>query len=94
MDFGEFGLVKILLVVWGVITAVLIYFLARRQMLELREEDQLFLDDAEAHLAREQREIIEKINKLSKPITILGVISGVLLLAIAGVWVYEGLKSF
>jgi Tfp pilus assembly protein PilN len=84
----------VLLIIWGGITLILIALLVYRSMLTSREEDQLFLDKAEEHMAREQRELLERILKLSKPIMVLGVLSGVLLLTIAGWWVYEGLKSF
>ncbi len=76
------------------ITAGLIVLLIYRGVLESREQDQLFLDKAEEHMARAQREIVGKVLRLSKPITVLGVASGALLLAIAGVWIWEGLKSF
>jgi len=88
------GLLTYLLVVWGAVTAVLVFMLIYRSLLENKEEDQLFLDAAEEHLAREQREIIAKLTKLERPITWLGVLSGALLLVIAGVWVWQGLQSF
>ncbi|HEV8384283.1 MAG TPA: hypothetical protein VGQ11_05375 [Candidatus Acidoferrales bacterium] len=84
----------ILFVLWSAVTTVLIIMLIYRSVLSLKEEDQIFLDKAGEHMAQEQRELVARLIRLSKPITVLGVASGVLLLAIAGVWVYEGLKTF
>jgi len=88
------GPMMYLLIVWGVVTAVFIVLIAWRGVLASHEDDQIFLDKAEDHMAREQRELVAKINKLSKPIMTSGITSGVLLLVIAGLFVYHGLKNF
>jgi hypothetical protein len=88
------GLIIYLLIVWGVVFAVFLALLLRRSLLESREDDQLFIDSGEEHLAREQRELITRIRALSKPIMTSGIAAGVLLLVIAGLWLYEGLKNF
>ena len=82
-----------LLVAWGVVTAVFLVLLLRRSLLASHEDDQIFLDAAEEHMAQEQRELVAKINALSRPIMGTGILAGVLLLLIAGMWLKEGLKG-
>jgi len=83
-----------LLIAWGLVTAVFLFLVLRRSLLASHEDDQIFLDAAEDHMAREQRELVAKINALSRPIMGTGILAGVLLLAIAGLWLYQGLKNF
>ena len=83
-----------LLIAWGVVTAIFLVLIAWRSVLSSHEDDQIFIDAAEEHMAREQRELIKKINMLSRPILTSGITSGVLLLVIAGIFVYHGLKNF
>jgi hypothetical protein len=79
-----------LLLVWGLVTAVLVALLAYRGLLQAREDDQIFINKAEDHIAAEQRDIIAKVTRLGRPIMTLSVASGVLLLVCAGVWVWGG----
>ncbi|HTR48490.1 MAG TPA: hypothetical protein VMM16_14005 [Verrucomicrobiae bacterium] len=88
------GTIEILLIVWGVVTAVLICTMIYRSTLETREEDQIFLDPAGESMAREQRAIVARIEKLGRPITALAVLSGLILATIVGIWLYQGYRSF
>jgi hypothetical protein len=88
------GPIFYLLIVWGVIAAVWLGLLLWRSLLASHEDDQIFLGNTQEHLAREQRELVSKINTLSMPIMTSGIATGVLLLVIAGMWLYEGLKHF
>ena len=87
------GPILYLLIAWGILTAIFIVLLIWRSVLASHEDDQIFLDAAEEHMAREQRELVAKITSLGKPIATTGIASGVLFLLIAGIWVYNGLKQ-
>lgn len=88
------GPLMYVLVVWGVVTAIFLALIAWRSVLSSHEDDQIFIDAATEHMAKEQRELISKIESLSKPVLMSGVTSGVLLLVIAAIFVYQGLKHF
>jgi len=88
------GTTLYLTVVWGVVTAIFLVLVAWRSVLSSHEDDQIFIDAAQEHMAREQRELVAKIESLSKPLMASGITSGVLLLLIAGIFVYHGLKNF
>ena len=88
------GPLMYLLIVWGVVTAIFLLLIAWRSVLSSHEDDQIFITPAEDHMAREQRELIKKIESLGKPLMMSGITSGVLLLVIAGIFVYHGMKNF
>lgn len=88
------GPVLYLLIAWGIATAIFVVLFIWRSVLSSHEDDQIFLDAAEEHMAREQRELVAKISSLSRPLLITGVLSGTLLLLAGGLWIYEGLKNF
>ena len=88
------GPIFYLLIAWGIVTAIFLVLLIWRSLLESHEDDQLFIDAAEEHMAKEQRDLVAKINTLSRPIMASGVAAGALLLAIAGLWLYTGLRNF
>jgi hypothetical protein len=79
---------------WGVITLFLIGAIVYRGVLSNREDDQIFLDDAEQHYYREQQSLIARISQLNGPIIALSLVSGLLFLMTVGVWVYQGYSSF
>jgi hypothetical protein len=82
-----------LLIAWAGITAVLIILLIYRSTLTIHEDDQLFLTESESHMEREQRELLVKINKLQPVVRVFGVASGLLIVVIAGLWVWQGINQ-
>ena len=85
---------NMLMICWIVITIVLVALVVYRGTLSSREDDQIFIDEAEKHHYDEQIAIIAQMSRLTKPIIALSVLSGILLLASAGVWIYSGFMSF
>jgi hypothetical protein len=78
-----------LLILWAGLTAVLIVLLIYRSTLSMHEDDQLFLDSAEAHMAREQEELIGRMNRITPWLRVCGAGSAALLVIIAGMMLYE-----
>jgi hypothetical protein len=82
-----------MIIAWGIFTTAFILLFIWRSVLSSHEDDQIFLDAAEEHMAREQRELVAKINSLSRPLLGTGILAGVLLLVIAGMLLTPGLKG-
>jgi hypothetical protein len=81
------------LIVWGVLTGILIVLLIYRSTLTMHEDDQLFLDESESHMEKEQIELMKKVDKITPIVKWLGAASGVMILVIAGVAVYQALQT-
>lgn len=79
-----------LIVVWGTLTAVLVLLLIYRSTLTIKEDDQLFLDEAESHMQAEQTELLARMNRIQPAVRLLGACSGLLILLIGGLWLYQG----
>jgi hypothetical protein len=87
------SLTTLLLIVWGIVTAVFVVLLIYRSTLSMQEDDQLFLDESESHMQKEQAVVLQRLEKLQLPLRVLGAASGVLILVIAGVLLWHGLNS-
>jgi hypothetical protein len=87
------GTMLYMIIAWGIATAVFIVLFIWRSVLASHEDDQIFLDAAEEHMAKEQRELVAKINSLQRPLMGSGIVAGVLLLVIAGMLLSPGLKG-
>jgi len=82
-----------LLIVWGALTAVLVVLLIYRSTLTMHEDDQLFLDESESHMEKEQAELMQRVDKINPFVRWLGAASGLLILVIAGLAIYQGLNQ-
>ena len=85
----DLSLLRIVTLVWGAATAGFVILMILRALATMKEDDQLFLDPAEAHLEREQRELALQREHLTPYAKGLGVASAVLLMAVGVVWFYE-----
>jgi hypothetical protein len=86
-------LLEVLLIIWGVLTAILIVLLIYRSTLTMHEDDQLFLDQSASHMQQEQTALLQRINRLQTPVRALSAVSGLLLIIMVAMWVYRGLNS-
>lgn len=97
MDTGNMSMgigFYILLIACAVALAVWLVLVIYRAALESREDDQIFLDKAEESMARAQRELVAKINRVNPIIRTTMIVWIILAVASAGVFVWQGLKSF
>jgi hypothetical protein len=88
------GSLSYLLLSWGVVTAVLVGLLIYGNALSTREDDELYLNRAEqTMMASEQQLLVGKMHSLLRVIIGLAILSGLLLMASASVWVWIGFHS-
>jgi hypothetical protein len=88
------GPLAYLLLSWGLITVALVALLVYRATLSSKEDDQLYLNKAEVSMmGSSQAVLISRLNRLSKPILALSILSGILLLASASLWVWIGFNN-
>ncbi len=83
----------ILWVIWASITVVLVVLLIYRSTLAMHEDDQLFIDESESHMAKEQAELLVKMDKLQPFVRGFGAASGVLAVLIFGLWIWQGINQ-
>ncbi len=83
----------VLLVVWAALTTALIVLLIYRSTLTMHEDDQLFLDDAESHIEKEQQELRVRVGRVTPYVNVLGAASAALILFIGAMWLWRGLSQ-
>lgn len=78
---------------FGLFAIGLIVLMIYKSTLTMHEDDQLFLDDANSHLQEEQTELLSKVNKLTIPMRVFSIGSGVFLLAFLALLIYQKLNE-
>jgi len=78
---------------FGLFAVGLIVLLIYKSTLTMHEDDQLFLDDANSHMQEEQTELLTKISKLTIPMRVFSIGSGVFLLAFLALFIYQKLNE-
>ncbi len=78
---------------FGIFAIGLIVLLIYKSTLTMHEDDQLFLDDANSHMQEEQTELLQKVNRLTLPVRVFSVGSGVFALAFLALFIYQKLNE-
>jgi len=76
----------------GLVAAVLVVLVIYGNALDTRADEEIYLNKTEEKMmASEQPALAGKMSQLARVITVVAIITGVSLLATAGIWVYIGL---
>ena len=78
---------------FGLFAVGLIVLLIYKSTLTMHEDDQLFLDQANSHMQEEQTELLTKVNRLTIPMRVFSIGSGVFLLAFLALLIYTKLNE-
>ncbi len=78
---------------FGLFAVGLIVLLIYKSTLTMHEDDQLFLDDNNSHMHEEQTELLVKVNRLTVPMRVFSIGSGVFLLAFLALLIYQKLNE-
>jgi Tfp pilus assembly protein PilN len=80
-------------VMFGIFAIGLTVLLIYRSTLTMHRDDQLFLDDASSHMHEEQTELLAKVNRLTIPMRVFSIGSGVFLIALTAMLLYQKLNE-
>jgi multisubunit Na+/H+ antiporter MnhB subunit len=78
---------------FGLFAVGLIVLLIYKSTLTMHEDDQLFLDEANSHMQEEQTELLTKVRRLTIPMRVFSIGSGVFLLAFLALLIYQKLNE-
>jgi hypothetical protein len=86
-------MLTIVAVIFGVFAIGLIVLLIYKSTLTMHEDEQLFLDDASSHMHEEQTELLTKLSRLTIPVRVFSMGSGVFLLLLVAMFIYQTLNE-
>ncbi len=76
----------------GAVSAILVVLVIYGNALDTRADEEIYLNKTEERMmASGQSALVGKMNRLARVIAVVAIITGVSLLATAGLWVYIGL---
>ena len=81
------------LVAWGILTGILIILLIYKSTLTMHEDDSIMLNETESQMQKDHAEVLAKVRKITPIVKVLAALSGVMILAIAGIALYNQLSS-
>jgi hypothetical protein len=82
-----------LLIAWGILTGILIILLIYKSTLTMHENDSIDLHETESQMHKDQMEVLNKMKKIAPVVKVLGALSGLMILVIAGMFIYQGLSG-
>ena len=82
-----------LLGAWGILTGILIILMIYKSTLSMHEDDSIVLNETESQMQKDHAEVLAKMRKITPMIKVLGALSGVMILVIAGLFIYHGLNN-
>jgi hypothetical protein len=86
-------MLTVVAVIFGAFASGLVVLLIYKSTLTMHRDDQLFLDDASSHMHQEQTELLAKVNRLTIPMRVFSIGSGVFLMAFSAMWLYQKLNA-
>jgi hypothetical protein len=82
----------VLLIAWGAVTAILVTLVIYGNTLDNHEDEEIYINKTEElMMGGDQKTLVARMEHLKKVIFSFAVLSGILLVSSATVWVYFGL---
>ncbi len=82
-----------LFVAWCILTGILVILLIYKSTLTMHENDSIDLHETESQMHKDQMEVLVKMRKIAPIVKVLGTLSGIMILVIAGLFIYQGLNG-